>query len=320
MSTKESKFQLKEHRISIIRRVIQILSFLIINYLILEIILFDLVNLSLLEDLTKLLPVLNTPRNPLSKGAGFLEYIFFIIADGVVPYLLLGILILIFLFTNRFFCGWVCPIGTIQDGIHAIPTKSKKQTGTQTHDALIKLKYFVLTLIFVMVIPLGYTKLTDIEFYFEYRENLGELADKPMSFFSLAEYLFVFLPDMVKDIWANGEPTLEPLFSDFWVFLMFSFYLVMMIVAIWYPRVYCKYFCPLGAFGSIVSRFSFLKLSRSPVRCVGRAECGICERVCPKQIRILDEPFEFFTGKGECNYCLKCKEACPHDAINIKFG
>ena len=93
-----------------------------------------------------------------------------------------------------------------------------------------------------------------------------------------------------------------------------------MILSVWYPRIYCRYLCPFGAIASSISEYSFLKLSRSPVRCVGRTECGICEKVCPKQIRILDEPFEFFTGKGECNYCLKCRELCPYNAINIKFN
>jgi ferredoxin len=73
----------------------------------------------------------------------------------------------------------------------------------------------------------------------------------------------------------------------------------------------------------LFSRFSFLKFKRNPVKCVGRRECGECESVCPLQIRILDEPFEGFTGNGECNLCGKCKEVCnklPYDAINLKFG
>jgi len=89
---------------------------------------------------------------------------------------------------------------------------------------------------------------------------------------------------------------------------------------VWYPRIYCRYICPFAAVSSAITDYAFLKLSRNPVKCVGRSECGICEDICPKQIRILDEPFEFFTGKGECNFCLECKEKCPHDAILIKFG
>jgi len=139
-----------------------------------------------------------------------------------------------------------------------------------------------------------------------------------MGFFSLSEYIFVFFPNMIIDMIQTGS--MQPLFSNLLTFIVFFFYLIIIVLSVWYPRVYCRYFCPFAAIASAVSEYSFLKLTRNPVRCIGRSECGICEKICPKQIRILDEPFEFFTGKGECNFCLKCKESCPYDAIDMKFG
>ncbi len=38
----------------------------------------------------KVLPILNSPRNPLSNGAGMLEYIFFSMAEGVFPFFLIA--------------------------------------------------------------------------------------------------------------------------------------------------------------------------------------------------------------------------------------
>jgi len=275
------------------------------------------INLISIEGTVKILPVLNTPRNPLSKGAGLLEYILFSITEGEFPFLILSIFILIVLFSGRFFCGWVCPIGTIQDALTAIPT-NKKTVQMETHNTLLNVKYMVIILLVMITFPLGISKTTDIVFYFNLKENLGILAQKPMGYFSLSEYIFVFFPNLMTEMWETRG--LAPLFSSLITFIIFVFYLIVIIVAIWYPRAYCRYLCPYGALCAAVSDYSFLKLSRSPVKCVGRTECGICERVCPKQIRILDEPFEFFTGKGECNFCLKCKEACPYNAINIKFG
>ncbi|MFX0042174.1 MAG: 4Fe-4S binding protein, partial [Candidatus Hodarchaeota archaeon] len=104
---------LKKRSITIIRHIVQIIAFLLINYVILEVIFV--INLLSLERIIKFFPVLNSPRNPISTGAGILEYIFFFLAEGIFPFLLLGILILIIIFTNRFFCGWICPIGAIQD-------------------------------------------------------------------------------------------------------------------------------------------------------------------------------------------------------------
>jgi len=308
-------FKIKDHLITIFRRLIQIIAFILINYIILELI-FS-VNLIGLESLLKVLPVLNSPRNPLSNGAGILENIFFSITTGVINIFLIGVLILVILFTNRFFCGWICPIGTIQDALAAF-SKNKKVLKISTHKSLLKIKYVIIIFLIILLIPLGITYSTNISFYIDYRNNLGDFGDKPLSYFSLSEYFFVFFPNMIKEIFQTSS--LGPIFSNLLVFFISIFFLILIVLSVWYPRAYCRYFCPFGACASVIGEYSFLKLSRSPVRCVGRTECGICEKVCPKQIRILDEPFEFFTGKGECNYCLKCKEACPYNAINIKIG
>ncbi|MFX1326978.1 MAG: 4Fe-4S binding protein [Promethearchaeota archaeon] len=306
---------LKDHLITIARRIVQIIAFLIVNYFILELI-FS-INLKSLNGLIKILPILNSPRNPFSTGAGILEYTFFFITEGILPIFLIGLFILIILFSNRFFCGWICPIGTIQDACAAIPSK-KRTLKVKTHNSFLKIKYIIVILLIIIVIPLAFSKSTNLPLYIEYRDNIGDFGDKPMGYFSLSEFIFVFFPNLVKGIFQTAS--LAPLFSNPIVFIISIFYIILIVLSVWYPRVYCRYFCPFAAVSSVISEYSFLKLSRSPVRCVGRTECGICERVCPKQIRILDEKYEFFSGKGECNYCLKCKEACPYSAINIKLG
>ncbi|TFF99459.1 MAG: 4Fe-4S binding protein [Promethearchaeota archaeon] len=309
---------ISNYKISIWRRIVQIIAFIVINYVIIEAI-FS-INLKSFEVFLKALPFLNSPRNPLSKGAGFVEYLFYSMAKGEFPFFIIALFLLFILFTNRFFCGWICPIGTIQDGLSTLGAKNKT-VKKETHENLLKFKYFLIVLLLIIIVPLGITKTTDIAFHNDYKENLGSWAEQPVGFFSLSEYIFVFFPNLMTEIFENWEQTaLEPLFSDFWVFFFFLFYLIVIMLAIFYPRVYCKYMCPFGAIAARLSRYSFLKLTRSPVRCVGRADCGICERVCPKQVRILDEPYEFFTGNGECNLCLRCKEKCPHNAIDIRFG
>ena len=318
MNLKDLK--LRDHLITIFRRIVQIIAFILINYVIIEVIFA--INLLGLEGLLKILPILNSPRNPLSNGAGILEYIFFFITEGILPIFLIGILIIIILFTSRFFCGWICPIGTIQDACAAIPTKKKTVRITEgkiiNHKNLLKVKYVIVIILIILVVPLAFARTLNFSFYLDYRANIGDFGQKPLSFFSLSEYIFVFFPNLIMEIFQTGS--LAPLFSNLLVFIISIFYLVLIVLSVWYPRLYCRYFCPFAAVSSVISEYSFLKLSRSPVRCVGRTECGLCEKVCPKQIRILDEPFEFFTGKGECNYCLKCKESCPYNAIDIKIG
>ncbi|TXT61573.1 MAG: putative electron transport protein YccM [Promethearchaeota archaeon] len=308
-------FKFSERITTIARRAVQIISFLFINYMIFEFI-FQ-ADLSALEGFVKILPILNSARNPLSEGAGTTEYIFYAISQGIFPLLIIAGFMLVILFTSRFFCGWICPIGTIQDAVSYIPVENKTMK-LSTHKQLLKLKYLIAIVLIVLIVPLGISRTTDIGFYREFKEGLGAFSDKPVGFFSLSEYIFVFFPNLIVEMFDTGG--IQPLFADFGTFFIFAFYIGIILISVWYPRFYCRYMCPFGAFAAVVGDYSLLKLSRSPVKCVGRAECGICERECPKQIRILDEPFEFFTGQGECNLCLKCKERCPYTAITVRFG
>jgi polyferredoxin len=236
-------------------------------------------------------------------------------AEGAFPFFLIAVLLLVLLFSNRFFCGWICPIGAIQDACAAIPTK-KRKFKIQTHKTLLNMKYVFIIIIVIIIFPLGITKNANILFYVDFKTQLGVFAEQPIGFFSLSEFIFVYFPYLVENIFLPAQfGALE-----FGGYLILFFYSLIIILSVWYPRIYCRYVCPFAAISSAVSDYSFLKLARNPVKCVGRSECGVCEDVCPKQIRILDEPFNSFTGRGECNLCMVCKEKCPYDAIDIKFG
>lgn len=294
----------------------QITAFLLINYTIIQLI-FS-INTFSLNGFASYFPILQTPRSAISNETGILEMSFFQGINGYFPFLLIGIFILMVLFANRSFCGWICPMGTIQDALAAIPIKRKKLKD-KTHQKLLKVKFFVIIIIILVVLPLGISIVNNnIAFYDNFRTNIIYIAEKPIGFFSLSEFLFVSFPDMIVNIWESGG--LGPLFVNFWIFIFFMLYITIIILSVWYPRFYCRYFCPVGAFCSMLSEHSFLKISRSPVKCVGRYECGVCEKVCPKQIRLLDESFKSFSGNGECNVCLKCMEKCPYNAIMINFG
>jgi polyferredoxin len=313
ISLRFKRLKIRKNSIKISRRIIQIVAFLVINYIILETI-FP-INLISLEGIVKALPILNSPRNPLSNGSGILEYIFFSMADGVFPFFLLAVLLLVLLLTNRVFCGWICPIGSIQDLCAAIPTK-KRKFKISTNKNLLNIKYIIIILTVIIIFPLGISSNANQSFYADFKNQLGAFAEQPIGFFSLSEFIFVYFPHLIETVFLPVQ--FDALEFGGWVILIF--YSLIIILSVWYPRIYCRYICPFAAVSSAVSEYSFLKLARNPVKCVGRSECGICEEVCPKQIRILDEPFEFYTGKGECNLCMECKEKCPYKAILLKFG
>jgi len=70
----------RNRSLTILRRTVQIFAFLLINYVIIEAIFA--INLLSLDGLIKILPILNSPRNPISNGAGILEFIFYFLLEG----------------------------------------------------------------------------------------------------------------------------------------------------------------------------------------------------------------------------------------------
>ncbi len=83
-------------------------------------------------------------------------------------------------------------------------------------------------------------------------------------------------------------------------------------------RAFCKYLCPITTFLKIGSRLALLKVKGNPVKC---NVCGVCEEVCPMDIRIRD-----FIIAGtrvlstECIFCQSCVRACPQDALRVTIG
>lgn len=317
-SSLEGSEEKPKSKIKYLRAAVQLVSFLLVNYVLFELIFAT--SFYLFESWVKVLPFIQTPRDPWSKGAGILEYMAYMLTESIFPYLLLGIVILLGLFGGRIFCGWACPVGAIQDVIAKIPPKEKRnrKLAISTDRSLKKVKIVILIAIFIIVGPIFLFAASNPARIFDYREQLGDLAERPVSIFSLSEFLFAFFPSLFKQF--VEDPSTNPFFASGWIILRILVFVVILIVSAYYPRFYCRAICPYGALIGLFSEYSLVRLGRNPVKCPGRKECGVCERVCPVQIRILDEPWQGFTGGGECTLCLKCKEKCPHDAIEWRFG
>lgn len=263
-------------------------------------------------------PFIQTPRDNLSSGTGILEYILFSFIKGSFPFLLLGFLIVLLLLTNKFFCGWICPVGFIQDILLFFQEKSRRMS-IEMDINLKKIKFWIVGILAIIAVSLGLVKFYDYILYVEFEIAMSSFIQGPIAGFSLSEFLFFTIPNSVTSVLETMS--FDVLFEGgFWVIFGFFFYIIVIAVSVYYPRFYCRTLCPYGAVSALISRFSFLKFSRNPVKCPGRRECGDCETACPLQIRILDEPFEGYTGNGECNLCGVCKEVCPHDAVKLKFG
>ncbi len=83
--------------------------------------------------------------------------------------------------------------------------------------------------------------------------------------------------------------------------------IVVCIASIFIYRPWCRFLCPFGAGSSLLSRFTGIKY-RHTEDCT---DCGLCEKICPTQEAAAD------SKKGECYFCNRCIEICPHNAIKF---
>jgi ferredoxin-type protein NapH len=79
---------------------------------------------------------------------------------------------------------------------------------------------------------------------------------------------------------------------------------------------WCGSLCPVGAFYSLVGRWSLLRLGFDADRC---DHCGDCLPVCPEPqvIRLQAMARLGFIDSGNCLNCARCLEVCPRDAFHF---
>jgi len=80
---------------------------------------------------------------------------------------------------------------------------------------------------------------------------------------------------------------------------------------------WCGHLCPLGAFYSLTTKKSLLRIFHTKENCT---DCMDCKVVCPEQ-QVLD-----IIGKksgtisyGACTNCARCIEVCPDNALKFQF-
>lgn len=225
----------------------------------------------------------------LSRGGAF----------GITFVLPAIILLLLTLPTGRFFCGWICPLGTCCDFVPSAGRHGKRTLKVMHPRGLggavrvsgtprLRLKYVLLAVLIIL-----YVVNINLLWYL----NPVVIANRAVIFVLTGSIPLVFIA------------------------------LVVLAVA-YRPRYWCEELCPTGALFSAVSaagkwlpeRLSPLALHKNEEACT---HCGKCAVACPFEItEVADSRVTGRLALADCALCGDCVTACPCDrALSLtSFG
>mgnify|MGYP003587201026 CR=1 FL=1 len=196
----------------------------------------------------------------------------------VFPFLALGTLLLAGVLLGRFLCGWVCPMGFLQDVLHKIPGR-KIALPEWT-----KYTKYVLLALTVVLLPFW----------------LGE--DTRWSFCRGCPVSA--MQATIPGLWSGGGGAL-PLRT----IVKLAILAAVLLLAVLNRRVYCRVLCPIGAALAVCNHISFWRVK--PVEgCVG---CKKCDATCPTQCGPSPEMIagQAPSRQAECVVCGDCRRGCP---------
>lgn len=204
-----------------------------------------------------------------------------IFADGFSIIILIPFFtILLTIVFGRIFCGWICPLGTINHFLSYLGNQNSKDFNSK----LQSVKYLILIVLIILLF---------------FGTNLFGVVD-PLSL--LSRGIASVYPSILNTF--NISQTVS---------ISISYLLILFIFFILYlnfhrNRFFCNILCPLGAILGIISKFSFLKLKIND-------KCRNCH-TCGENCSYTNSPVKDFNN-SECILCFNCEADCKTGKINF---
>lgn len=256
----------------------------------------------------------------------FAALITFLSTFTVYRWMLLALVVVaLTLLFGRVFCGWVCPMGTInQITAWVSPSKlgkgGKRIKANRTHPVRQRVKYYILYAslaaalagsavggvfdpIALAVRGLGLSVMPTGQYVMSrIHEATSGSEIGPV----------VFLGDAANYVLTHGVWQSKP-FHYHWGWLIGLTFLALLIMNRFIPRFWCRVLCPLGALLGVLSRFALFGMVKRHDRCT---DCNLCLLHCQGA----DSPEGGVKWRqDECHMCLNCENACPEGVIEFKF-
>jgi NapH/MauN family ferredoxin-type protein len=216
---------------------------------------------------------------------GAIESLFTLIFKGeflkrifTSSFILMGIFFLATLFLGRVFCGYFCPLGAIQEWLRKLGRLMGIKKDLEIPEKFDKyfryIKYAVLALVVY------------------YSFYLGDLIFRNY--------------DPYSSLMHFGAELEEKIFG-------YSILAIIVIISLFSKSLWCRYFCPLGAFFGIIKKLSFFSIKRDNKTCIS---CGICDNVCPANLKIQNVDV---INHADCISCGNCVTHCPKSSLSYRI-
>jgi polyferredoxin len=227
-------------------------------------------------------------------------------------------------FLGRFFCGWICPMGTLHHFFGSF--KSEKKRGkalleSNRYKPWQAVKYYLLAAVLLSSLFGGLME--------------GLIDPIPLTVRSMA---LAILPGVnyttgaLLDAWYQspsrgvrfGADAIQFLFQGTLVsfrqphfrqaFFLGAIFVGLLALNLRVTRLWCRAICPLGALLGVCSRWSLVHLKKDP------SACDNCNR-CLLHCQGGDDPIPGPKWrKAECHLCLNCVGDCPTSGIAFTVG
>ncbi|MFQ5877700.1 MAG: AmmeMemoRadiSam system protein B, partial [Acidobacteriota bacterium] len=192
---------------------------------------------------------------------------------------------------GRAFCGWLCPVGTMNHLISWATRRWRRgpPAAVNRWRPHFRWKYLILIAL-LSVTALGSLQVGLLD---PISLGLRSIASSLLSAGSTALPGDGFRPRIYRWAWLTG-----------------ALFLAMLAANVWIARWWCRALCPLGALLGWIARGAIYRIEIDPQLCT---HCDLCAADCQGA----DEPFARHRV-SECHVCLNCIDACPEAAIRYR--
>ena len=197
-------------------------------------------------------------------------------------------------FLGRFFCGWICPLGTLHHFFSSVRSgwkRGRPRIESNRYRPWQTFKYYLLAALLAAA-ALG--------------SNIGGIMD-PISL-AVRSLGLSILPALPSHLLLTFR---QPHFRQ--AFFLGILFVALLALNLRITRFWCRALCPLGALLGACSRWSVIGLAKDSHDC---RDCNRCLLHCQGG----DDPIPgALWHKAECHLCMNCIADCPEGGLRFRF-